>query len=48
MMEAVIALVLLIAAGLLGSLLKPSEEQTRSLVPEQHAGAMESGHGHHH
>jgi len=45
MQEALIALVFLIAAGLIGRFLAPTEEQTKPLIPQASSG--DTGHDHH-
>jgi len=48
MYEVTISLVVLIAGVVIGSLLKPTEDQTRPLYPDEiQAHPADSGHGHH-
>ena len=48
MKVAVVAVVFVLAAGILGFIFKPTEDQQRPLTPEPGAGGDDHGHGHHH
>jgi hypothetical protein len=49
MTQALAAIAIILAGAILGSTFKPSEEQSRPLVPEKPAGGeAPGGHGRHH